>query len=341
MATSGNAKLYVELSQTAVATGAMTDSGDHIVFTRTGANVISKKSGYTATIMPDGIITGRNLLTPDTGNNEVNHAAFTAYSTGVKKTVDASSSPLTITRPATNVAKVNSMVMDSDGVVSFVAGTDGSTSSFSETRGAAGGPPYIAVGSVEIGQVRVTSSSDAVIATDEIYQVDGTHVERYDYPMWNELNTLGDGLDADASAKTNAYLEFQAALPLIHTGDVSKGVYISCYTADFSEVALSKDFKPAQTTYSSSSEEWYDGVITSSTSSQSDGEVTIRTTDNITDSVIRLGGEVVTYKFKPDKNQAPYILTQGKTGVDRTFPISEQNNAVLTITEAKSVDFSS
>lgn len=341
MGTSANAKLYVELSQTAFATGAMTDSGDNTAFTRSGVTVISKKTGYTATIMPDGIVTGSNLLTPDTGNNEVNHAAFTAYSQGTLYSKSASGTPLTITRPATNVAKINSMCMDNAGDISFIAGTDGSTSTFSETRGAAGGPPYIPVGSVEMGQVRVTSSSDAAITAAQIFTVDGTHCERYDYPMWNELNTLGDGLDADASAKTNAYLEFQAALPVIHTGDVTKGVYISGYSATFSEITMSKDFVPAEISYSSTSEEFYDGVITSSSATQGDASVNIRTTDNITDSILRQKGHVIAFKFKPDKNQAPYVLSQGKVGMVRAFPISEQNNVSLTITEARSVDFSS
>jgi hypothetical protein len=70
----------------------------------------------------------------------------------------------------------------------------------------------------------VIARSAAVIAASEIKQnaADGSQ-ERTDYPVYYDPNTLGDGNQAESSAKTNAYVEFAKALPTSQTGAVCKG----------------------------------------------------------------------------------------------------------------------
>ena len=174
MATAENAKLQYEAGQNAVAMSALTDSGDHTLFT-SAATLWSGKAGNAPVIRPNGLLTG-GALTTNATNNLVTVAALTCNLAGVVTSVAGASSPA-ITRPATNVSKVNSITVNSSGALAVVAGTDGATTAFSETRGAAGGPPLIPVGSIEIGQVRVTTSAAGLIAASEIFQVVG-HARR-------------------------------------------------------------------------------------------------------------------------------------------------------------------
>jgi hypothetical protein len=60
------------------------------------------------------------------------------------------------------------------------------------------------------------------------------------------------------------------------------------------------------------------------------------------DSLCQDKGEVLTFKFFPDKNKAPYVLTQGTLGISRTFPVADQIQASCTITaETASAEFNS
>ena len=88
--------------------------------------------------------------------------------------------------------------MASDGSIDKVAGTEAVAQS--EVRNAAGGPPYIPVNDIEIGQIRVSGGTAAVVSVDEIFQVIGQHSEAYDSPTWDE-NNVGDGEAAEASAQ--------------------------------------------------------------------------------------------------------------------------------------------
>jgi len=161
MPSASNAKVEIELGQQYHAMAAMTDSGDHQYFTISGGTVWSGKSGFTPDVRPNGIVSGRNLLSAGTTNDTVRIAAFTAYALGSLNTVTATSA--TIGRPTTaGYYQINSITMASDGSIAVVAGTS-HASAFSETRDASGGPPYIPVNSVELGQIRTTSSTAAAI----------------------------------------------------------------------------------------------------------------------------------------------------------------------------------
>jgi len=339
MATSKNAKLQFESGQTLVDYAAMSDSGDHKIHTISGGDVWSGRSGFEASVRPNGIVTGRNLITTHATDDTINYAGFTAYSEGTLYTVVAGND--TITRPSGDVAKINSITMTDAGAIAIVAGTDSDDTSFSTTRDAKGGPPYIPADSVELGQVRVTTQAAAAIASSEIFQVVGTHTERFDFPVWEE-NNIGDGDSAETADQKNAYIEFASELDPIHTGDAYKQVYISYNTPVFADVSKALDFVPCEKSHSVSSTQYYDGVAGAVSSSLGQGAFTAIMSDNITDALVTAKDEILTFKFFSDRNKTPYILTQGTLGLGRTFPAADQNQVSATITsESASAEFAS
>lgn len=316
MPNAANAKLQYEGGQTVVAMSALTDSGDHTKFTST-VSLWSRRAGYSPVVRPNGLLTG-GAVTPDNAavNNKVDVAALTCNLAGVVTSVAAGE--LTATRPATAVAKINSVTVDSSGALAMVAGTDGSTTAFTETRGAAGGPPYIPTGSIEIAQVRFTSNTAAVVASSEIYSVVGLHTERADFPLY-DVN-YGSGS-----------VSFLSALPQIHTGDVAKAVYASYASPIFADVALASDFVPPETTYSINSTPIYGTTLGSSSSTLNQGTFTAYLNNGITDALVALKGQNLWFKFFPDRYATPYALTQGILGISRTFPAGDNIQAACTI----------
>jgi len=341
MAQSKNALIQIETGQNLVASQAMSDSGDQTVFNVSGGTIFSGKSGYSASVKPNGIVTGSNLLSTHASNDTVTIAAFTAYSKGVLQSVSATTG--TITRPTTdNLSQVFSVTMASDGSIETVEGTIGTDTNFSETRGVAGGPPLIPVNSVEIGQVRIISNTAATITTDEIKQVPSVHTEISTYPNWT-VNNIGEGSNASASAKKNAFVEFDSALPNDHVGSIPKSVYIEYYSPIFSSLQLSKEFVPVENSHSVSSEEFYGNKsIASVSSSIGQGSFQVVASDGITDTLVREKDEILTVKFFQDRNKAPYLLTQGTVGLSRSFPVDGQAMINATISsEVISAEFSS
>ena len=342
MSTSKNAKLQFESGQTVVDYGAMTDSGDHKVHTVAGL-VYSGKSGKAPIVRPNGIVSGRNVASTHVTNDTLTSAAFTAYSIGVLYSVSAAATVMP--RPASDVAQILSLTMNSSGALAVVEGTESADTTLVETRGAAGGPPSIPADSIEVAQVRYSGSTPAVISADEIFQVVGTHSERFDYPLW-DVNPVGDGDKAVASAQKNAYVEFNSAIPMIHgatatsAADLYKQTYIKYYAPIFVDTSRALDFSPADNSHSVSSVQVYNSTVGSVAETLGQGGFTALLTDNITDALLQEQDEVCTIKFFPDRNKAPFILTQGTLGTVRTFPVANQNQAVCTISsEVKSANF--
>jgi len=341
MPTSENASIYLEQGQTLVDFAALTDSGDHQYLTAAD-DVFSGKSGYEPDIRPNGLVTGRNLVSVAASESDdvVDVAAFTAYSLGVLNSV-AADTDFSITRPTGDHAIVSSITMTSAGALAEVQGAEASDTTFSETRGADGGPPLIPVDSVEIAQVRMTSSSSAAITAAEIYQVVGQHTERFDYPAW-EVNNIGKGQAASVSAETNAFVKMASAMPAIHTGPIAKKIYAKYYTPTFVELSKATDFKPVENTHSSNSTQYYGGTVASKSTTLGQGGFTALLTNGITDSLVADKDQVLTVKFFQDKNKAPYVLTQGTLGLARTNPVAGQVQAAVTITaETASAEFAS
>jgi hypothetical protein len=148
---------------------------------------------------------------------------------------------------------VTSITVNSSGSIVAVAGTD-SASGFSETRGADGGPPYIPVDSVEIAQVRTSSTTSAVITDDEIKQDPGTHREEFAAYNINYASVV-DRIQGYAG------VYFPGGLPAIHTGDLPAKVFVSYYTPTFSKLEDVRDFTAPGITGSVTSETFYGRAI--------------------------------------------------------------------------------
>jgi hypothetical protein len=179
----------------------------------------------------------------------------------------------------------------------------------------------IPVDSIEIGQVRVSSTSAAVVASSEIFQVVGLHQERADFPLW-DVNYGSGGVT------------FLAALPEIHTGPTCKKVYASYASPIFADVALASDFVPPETSHSVSSTQVYGTTLGSSSSSLAQGTFTAYLNNGVSDALVLLKNATLWFKFFPDRYATPYILAQGKLGIARTFPAGDSIQAACTISAA-------
>jgi len=339
MATSSKAKISIETGRTLTTYAKATDGGDHKVhYAGTlWSGYSDGDTDYSPSIRPDGMVSGRNVLSVHANSNQLTVAGFTAYSKGIERTVTAATA--TVTRATGGLSLIHSVTMDSSGAIVVVEGTIGTTSAFVETRDAAGGPPYIPVASVEIGQIRLTANTAAVITAAQIFQVVGTHAERFDYPTWDEFN-VGQGIAALTSKEKNSHIKFVTALSAIHTAGTYKGVYIQYYSPVFAELSKTLDFKPCENTPSVSSTQYYNGSIGSSSRSLGAGGFTALMTDNISDALINEQDKIITVKYWPDRNKNPYVLTQGEVGIARTFPVADQNQVAVTIAaELKSASF--
>ena len=304
MPTAQNARLDYEAAQTLYAMAALTDSGDHTTFSNS-ADYWSQKSGYSPVIRPNGVVTGGEI-TPTSGQNDkVDVAALSVNLNGVVTAV-AGSSGVAISRGVTtDTHRITSITVNAAGSIVAVAGTDGTA--FSETRGADGGPPLIAVDSVEIGQIRTTSVTAAVVADSEVRQIPGTHQERANYPSY-----MVDPLTGS--------LTFSAALPLIHTGVVAKKVFAEVYEPEFAEVVDATAFVPPETTHSLTSTQVYKRAIGATSSSLNQGSFSAMLEDGVTDPLVQLKNEKLFFKFYPDENKSAHLLCVGTLGLARTFP---------------------
>jgi len=340
MATLTNAGVYYESGQSQQAFAAMTDAGAYTVYSIT-AKPWSQVAGYEYTVRPYGLATG-GAVTPavSTTNNLVDVAALTAYmaaATGANATTGlltvAATTDISCTRgSASNTHIVNSITIASAGAIAVVAGT--ATTAFSTTRGAAGGPPAIPLGATEIAHVSFTSTAAAAVAASEISQIVGTSQERYDYPVWSENPIEGK-------------ITFAAALPVIHgtaagTATATKLVYARAATPVFAEISRARDWVPAETSNSVNSEQYYDGTVGSFSSSLGQASFTVSLNDGVTDALLAKKGQNLLFKFSPDKNKAPYQITQGVLGVARTFGAGANPSATVTVSASQaSVDFAS
>lgn len=317
MATTENAKIQYEAGQTAVAMAALTDSGDQTTFTG-ASSPWSQRSGYAPDVRPDGLISGGEITPAASGDSDkVDVAAGTAYIGGALITWSADTD-VTISRGAdADTHRITSITITNAGAVAASPGAD--HTAFSETRGGNGGPPLIATTSIEIGQVRTTATASADVDDSEIFQVPGTHLERYDYPLMSSIDHY------------NGEVSFISALPKIHTGPVCKGVFASYSVPVFAEVPKGKDFVPPENSYSVGSTQYYGGTDGAVTSSLGQGSFTALLTNGITDPLVTLAGENLWFKFFPDRAKSTCLVAQGVLGVARTFAVGSSISAKCTI----------
>lgn len=342
MAVLNSAAVYYESAQSQQVFAAMTGNTARTTYTLTN-KPWSSVSGYEYVIAPYGLITGGEV-TAGEANNSVRVAALTAMmpgatgasaTTGVLSVAAVTDDSLTATRgtSAGTAYRTTSVTVTSAGALAMVA-ADGSTA-YVATRGAAGGPPSIPTGSIEIAQVRFTSSTAAAVSASEIYAVVGDSQERYDYPVYNTDSIRGQ-------------ITFAAALPLIHgtaaaaAATAAKLVYARVATPVFAEVSRARNWVPAETSNSTNSEQYYDGTVGSYSSSLGQASFEASLNDGVTDALLGKRGSNLLFKFSPDKNKAPYQITQGVLGVARTFAVGANPTVSFTVSaQQESVDFPS
>lgn len=319
-----NATIKYEAGQVPQAMVALTDSGDHISF-NSAAEFWSKKSGFAASVKPNGLATGGAVTPAASGTNDlVDSAALTCYLAGILTTVAAAPDLTCLRGAAADVCRINSITVTDAGAIAVVSGT--AHTAFSEVRAAIGGPPLIPVGSVEIAQVRLGATAAAAITADEIFATVGTHTERYDYPAFTAVT-----MRVDNRVLGVAGVDFAAALPLIHTGPTAKKVYASYYEPEFIKVPISADFVPAETSHSTSSKQYYQTVKAGVTSSIGQASFQAVLEDGIADGFLGLKNETLWFQFYQDELSENYIATNGKLGISRTFPAGDDITAACTI----------
>jgi len=324
MPTAENGKLEFEAGQTSYAMSALTDSGDNTTFT-SSASIFSNATGKSPDIRPNGVITGGAVSVAASGSNDVvDVAALTCYLAGVNTSVSAGTD-LAITRAvSTDTHMINSITVTSAGALAVVTGTDGTA--FVDTRGAAGGPPYIPTGSIEIAQVRTTSFTAAPITASEIFQVSNVHLERYDEVLWNVDYVNGE-------------VDFVGALRAIHTGDVVKEVYASYASPIFTEQQNAADVVLPENSHSVSSTQVYNNTLGSTSKTLNQGSFTAYLNDGITDPLVKQKDDTLWFRFYPDRYKSPYSLAQGVLGITRSFPAGDNIQASCTISaESEATD---
>ncbi len=315
MANAENAKIQYEGGQNVSAMDGLIDSGDATTF-ESGANLWSRRSGFEPVIRPDGLITGGAITPASTGGSDtVDVAALTAYIGGEEVAASAETG-LTCARAITDTHVIHSIVVNAAGAISAESGSEGT--SFTETRGSAGGPPLIPADGVEIGQVRLSSAEAAAVKGSDVFTVVGVHQERYDTPTWR--------IDY-----RNGAVIFDSSLPVIHTGDEPKGVSASYAEPIFTDVPRGSDYVPVETSHSVSSTQVYGATIASTSSSLGQGSFTAYLNDGVSDPLVKLKNEFLWFRFYPSRFQSNYRLDQGKLGIARTFPAGDQIQASCTI----------
>jgi hypothetical protein len=334
MPTASEARLKYEAGQSKVAMAALTDSGDHKYF-KSNDNFWSKRSGYAPNVKPDGLATG-GAVTPAASltNNDIDVAALTCYLAGVLTSVSAAADQA-CTRPSggepANTHIINSITVTAAGAIAVVAGTPGT--SFSATRGAAGGPPLIDVGAIEIQQVKFTSAAAAPVDASEIFGIPGDSQERYDYPTWTENRSY-----VEKGVAGYAGVTFDSALPLIHTGPAAKPVYAEYYEPVFANIPDAVDFVPPEESHSVSSTQVYGRTVAASSKSLNQGSFSALMESAIYEGFEQLKGENLWFKFFPDRTKPPYIACQGILGVTRSFPAGDSIKAACTISSESVAD---
>ncbi len=340
------AAVYYESAQTPVAFAAMTGNTARTTYSLTSkpwSSVVITTGVEPYVVGPYGVMTGGEV-TVGVADNSVRLAALTAMmpavatantSTGVVTVNAVIDDSLTATRgtSAGTAYRISSLTITSAGAAAMVA-ADGSTA-FVATRGAAGGPPSIPLGSIEVAQVKLTTSTAAVVSSTEIYQVVGDSQERYDYPVYSTDPIRGQ-------------ITFSAALPLTHgtaaaaAATAAKLVYARVATPVFAEISRARNWVPAETSNSTNSEQYYDLTLGSYSSSLNQATFEAALTDGVTDALLAKRGINLLFKFVPDKNKVPYQITQGVLGVARSFAVGANPTVSFTVSPLQeSVDFAS
>lgn len=326
MPTAENSLLYYESGQTLVPMCALTDSGDSMAF-NSSSEIWSDEAGFSPVIKPDGVLTGLVVTPAVSGTSDkVDVSAGTINLAGVLVTMTASTDATCLRGATTDICRINSITITSAGAIAVLSGVD--HTAFVETRGASGGPPFIPVGSIELAQVRLLSITSSAVVTSEIFSIPNQHRELSSYPVI---------LKTEFARETDtiigyAGVTFSPAMTRSHTGNVPKKVYAQYYEPEFVEASKATDFQPASNSMSTTSQQYYGGVIGEVSTSLKSGKFRAFLSNGVSDPILRKECKKIWFKYYVDKLQTDnFILTQGYLGVTVSYPARSSIVADFTI----------
>ena len=318
-------KVLVELGGVLYDYEQLTDDGDHIRFeVATPGRLFSQVQAQKPLIRPDGVLTGLEV-TPDDAevDNTVDVGTGTAWINGALVTLAAADEAVAVRGTAPNIYKIDSITLTSGGAVAVVEGT-GSTA-FSETRGAAGGPPLIPTTSIELAQVRMSAEAAAAIAASEIYSVPNQHRELASYPVYT-VYPIGD-----SDCKGTAFVEFSEALPLIHTGAVAKEVHARYTNPNFATISECSDFAMPRDSFSQSEDATNDGPRAAVKLGRGTGSFGCLHDGTGSAVIMQVKGTQRMLKFYPDKYLTGYWLMEATLAIVDNYPIGANIKATVTL----------
>lgn len=278
-----NLRLMVEDSAAAAPLEQMTDSGDNRTFGSTGARFSLCEKDASGVdrrpfVMPDGIQNGCLAAPAASGGNDlIDVAGGSAWIGGAVFSV-LPQADISLTRPAVSMKRISSIVINGAGTVSVIAGTE--SAAYSNQRGAAGGAPYIPLGQLELATVRLDSATAAPVTESEVFFApEFTHTPSYRLLPYS------------------ASLKFSAPLPLIHTGNLAKNVWLTRFEPAFTQLdaaslrppALSFEIDPA--------------TGNAARGKYKSGTIVIALSGDQTDLARRIDGTVRLFEFMPDSTQ--------------------------------------
>lgn len=206
-----NFLLKVEDGFVAKAYEAMTDDGGHQTFTCTGTRFSLCEMDENGVdrrpiITPDGVMNGCYISPAASGANDAFDLSAGTLLIGGAQINIAASANIALIRPASGFFRTVSITLTSLGALAVVAGSDGAA--FSAARGAAGGPPWVPAGSIELAAVALAATAGPLAESGIAFAPEYSHAPEY---------TL---LPYAASVR------FAAPLAAIHTGAVPRAVWV-------------------------------------------------------------------------------------------------------------------
>ena len=324
-----------EAAQVALAAAALTDSGDHTIFNHATATLFSgyEKASQSITrlpvALPNGMITPINFIVNST-NDVVSWPACKANIEGDE--IDISAGTASVTREVTNAFMIASVTVAATGTVTITEGTAHATAIDTSARSGAGQAPLVPVAEVEMGQVHLDSVTPAPFTATELKNVQGNSMEMSYYPTFDiAFSRVTSGVIGKAG------VTFTAALPLIHTGNTAKKVWITnAFTPEFASWRRADNFSEPTTSITSSSTPSYDGPVSSDASSISGGSFDWIIDNSVTDSEwqsisTKTDKMYLWWKFFPNVlKTAEYILVQAAATGSSTNP--EEGTQQISVT---------
>jgi len=174
----------------------------------TGRGPWCKRTGYTPVIRISGVVSGC-VVSGGSSDDNLEVTAGVVNVNGAAVTVDAGTSN-TVTRGASGKYAVHALCVDNTGTLSVVKGTDGDSLDLTSGYGGAGQKPLVATTLAVLAYAVTLGDSAAVIPSADIYAGESANVDYI-------IDSLRGGI------------VLYEALPLNHTGPVSRAIYATFY----------------------------------------------------------------------------------------------------------------